>query len=131
MSIAGIAKEVSTITISAWTFGDQLTPLNITGVGITVAGTCCLSHSNESMGRARLMYFAGIALFTYHKYRKSIDSPIPLDAHGNPIPEGEEGEDEEERAHLTGPHHRGEEDDEVRKLRTTLVTRDLIWLTLP
>lgn len=24
-------------------------------------------------------------LFTYHKYRKSLDSTIPLDAHGNPI----------------------------------------------
>ncbi|GJE95834.1 triose-phosphate transporter family-domain-containing protein [Phanerochaete sordida] len=64
MSIAGIAKEVSTITISAWFFGDQLTPLNITGVAVTICG---------------------IALFTYHKYRKSIDSPVPLDAHGNPI----------------------------------------------
>lgn len=39
MSIAGIAKEVSTISISAWFFGDELTPLNITGVGITVCGT--------------------------------------------------------------------------------------------
>jgi len=27
----------------------------------------------------------GISLYTYHKYRKSIDSPVPLDAHGNPI----------------------------------------------
>ena len=71
------------------------------------------------------MHFAGIALFTYHKYRKSIDSPVPLDAHGNPIPEEEEDEDEEERAHLTGPHHGGEEDDEVRKLPTTLVTREI------
>ncbi|KAK0484397.1 TPT-domain-containing protein [Armillaria luteobubalina] len=69
MSIAGIAKEVTTITISAWFFGDELTPLNITGVAITVCG---------------------IVLFTYHKYRKSIDSPIPLDAHGNPILSDEE-----------------------------------------
>ena len=38
MSIAGIAKEVTTITISAWIFGDELTPLNITGVAITVCG---------------------------------------------------------------------------------------------
>jgi solute carrier family 35, member C2 len=38
MSIAGIAKEVTTITISAWLFGDELTPLNITGVAITVCG---------------------------------------------------------------------------------------------
>lgn len=28
---------------------------------------------------------AGIALFAYHKYRKSIESTIPLDAHGNPL----------------------------------------------
>lgn len=32
---------------------------------------------------------AGIALFTYHKYRKSIDSKVPLDAHGNPIEDGD------------------------------------------
>lgn len=38
MSIAGIAKEVSTITVSSWVFGDSLTPLNITGVAITVCG---------------------------------------------------------------------------------------------
>ncbi|KAI0321234.1 triose-phosphate transporter family-domain-containing protein [Amylostereum chailletii] len=64
MSIAGIAKEVATISFSAWFFGDELTPLNITGVAITVCG---------------------IALFTYHKYRRTIDSPIPLDAHGRLI----------------------------------------------
>jgi len=64
MSIAGIGKEVATITISAWFFGDQLNTSNITGVAIT---TC------------------GIGLFTFHKYRKSIDSTVPLDAHGNPI----------------------------------------------
>ncbi|PFH52067.1 hypothetical protein AMATHDRAFT_141107 [Amanita thiersii Skay4041] len=71
MSIAGIAKEVTTITISSWFFGDKLTPLNMTGVGITVCG---------------------IGLFTYHKYRKSINSTVPLDAHGNPIQAGASGE---------------------------------------
>ncbi|THH18176.1 hypothetical protein EW146_g2767 [Bondarzewia mesenterica] len=76
MSIAGIAKEVTTITISAWVFGDELTPLNITGVAITVC--VCLTMSFASRG-------AGISLFTYHKYRKSMDSTVPLDAHGNPI----------------------------------------------
>ncbi|KAG0704725.1 TPT-domain-containing protein [Suillus ampliporus] len=64
MSIAGIAKEVSTITVSAWFFGDKLTPLNITGVGITVCG---------------------IALFTFHKYRNSIDGRLSLDSQGNMI----------------------------------------------
>jgi len=38
MSIAGIFKEVTTITVSAWVFGDELTPLNILGVGITFIG---------------------------------------------------------------------------------------------
>lgn len=39
MSIAGIAKEVSQISVSAWLFGDELTPLNFVGVAITVCGT--------------------------------------------------------------------------------------------
>ncbi|KAJ6497817.1 TPT-domain-containing protein [Mycena sanguinolenta] len=64
MSIAGIAKEATTLSISAAVFGDSLTLLNITGVGIT---------------------FCGIALFTYHKYRKSLETAVSLDAHGNPI----------------------------------------------
>ncbi|KAF8170285.1 triose-phosphate transporter family-domain-containing protein [Mycena galopus ATCC 62051] len=64
MSIAGIAKEVTTISISAAVFGDNLTPLNLIGVAITVCG---------------------IALFTYHKYRKSLETAVSLDAHGNPI----------------------------------------------
>jgi solute carrier family 35 protein C2 len=38
MSIAGIAKEVATISTSALLFGDELTPLNITGVAVTVCG---------------------------------------------------------------------------------------------
>jgi solute carrier family 35 protein C2 len=38
MSIAGIAKEVTTISISAVVFHDKLTPLNIIGVAITVSG---------------------------------------------------------------------------------------------
>ncbi|KAF9453930.1 TPT-domain-containing protein [Macrolepiota fuliginosa MF-IS2] len=68
MSIAGIAKEVTTISISSWFFGDQLTPLNIVGVAITVCG---------------------IALFTFHKYRKSLEADVPLDAHGNPVTGGD------------------------------------------
>jgi solute carrier family 35 protein C2 len=50
-------------------------------------------------------------LFTHHKYRKSIESKVPLDAHGNPIAEvdevvgpGDSGEylSLEERTGLTG-----------------------------
>ncbi|KAJ3532711.1 hypothetical protein NM688_g7383 [Phlebia brevispora] len=87
MSIAGIAKEVSTITLAAWFFGDELTPLNITGVGITVCG---------------------ISLFTYHKYRRSIDSKLPLDAHGNAIEVvNDDG--------LVSSHHMHVLDDEERR----------------
>jgi solute carrier family 35 protein C2 len=49
MSIAGIAKEVTTITVSAWFFGDELTPLNIIGVAITVCGMCPLPISAVSV----------------------------------------------------------------------------------
>ena len=38
MSIAGIAKEVTQISVAAWLFGDELSPVNIVGVGITVCG---------------------------------------------------------------------------------------------
>jgi len=72
MSIAGIAKEVTTISASAWFFGDELTPLNLTGVSITICG---------------------IGLYTYHKYRRSMDASVPLDAHGNPIIDTDEGGD--------------------------------------
>jgi solute carrier family 35 protein C2 len=82
MSIAGIAKEVTTITVSAWFFGDQLTPLNITGVSITICGT---SYANKVFNGMTCICIQGIILFTYHKYRRSIDSVVPLDSHGNPM----------------------------------------------
>jgi len=71
MSIAGIAKEVATISVSALIFGDELTPLNITGVAVTVCG---------------------IALFTHHKYRKRLESDVPLDPHGRPLDPEDESE---------------------------------------
>ncbi|XP_006460905.1 hypothetical protein AGABI2DRAFT_70443 [Agaricus bisporus var. bisporus H97] len=74
MSIAGIAKEVTTISMASWFFGDRLTPLNIVGVAITVCGIC---------------------LFTFHKYRKSLQSNLSVDARGNPITKEEEGNDAE------------------------------------
>jgi len=72
MSIAGIFKEVMTLSASAYIFGDHLNPVNLTGVVIT---------------------FLGIGVFVYHKYRKSLDSTVPLDAHGNPIPVEDGDED--------------------------------------
>ncbi|EJF57629.1 TPT-domain-containing protein [Dichomitus squalens LYAD-421 SS1] len=68
MSIAGIAKEVTTIICAAWFFGDELTPLNITGVAITACG---------------------IGLYTYHKYQNLMHSDVALDPHGNPLSEEE------------------------------------------
>ncbi|KAK8869652.1 hypothetical protein IAR55_000220 [Kwoniella newhampshirensis] len=64
MSIAGIFKEVTTISISAWVFGDQLTELNIIGVVITICG---------------------IALYSYHKYQKSMSTTLELDNHCRPV----------------------------------------------
>ena len=64
-------------------------------------------------------WVSGIGLFTHHKYRKSIESKVPLDAHGNPIAEVDEivgpGDSGgylylEERTGLTGAA-RGEDDE--------------------
>jgi hypothetical protein len=65
MSIAGIAKEVSTITISAWFFGDELTPLNITGVGITTCGEFTPSphfkdHQNDMWHRYCIVHVSQV-----------------------------------------------------------------------
>jgi solute carrier family 35 protein C2 len=87
MSIVGIAKEVSTILISSWYFGDKLSWINALGVGITVCG------ESEGFGlifHLRFNLVSGIALFTHHKYRKSMESTVPLDAHGNPITDDDE-----------------------------------------
>ncbi|KAJ7242877.1 triose-phosphate transporter family-domain-containing protein [Mycena haematopus] len=63
-SVAGIAKEVASISVSAAIFGYNRRPPNATGLGITVCG---------------------IALFTYHKYRNFLKTDVALDDHGNPI----------------------------------------------
>lgn len=46
LSIAGIFKEVTTISISAIVFGDQLTEVNMIGVFIAIIGKL-LSSSKE------------------------------------------------------------------------------------
>jgi solute carrier family 35, member C2 len=43
MSIAGIAKEVATISVSSFFFHDKLTALNFLGVAITICGSFALS----------------------------------------------------------------------------------------
>lgn len=82
LSIAGIFKEVTTISISAVVFGDQLTEVNIIGVAIAITGESAKATIVPGLD---LMTFAGIALYTYHKYQKSILTPLPLDAHGRPV----------------------------------------------
>lgn len=44
LSVAGVFKEVTTISISAWVFGDQLSELNIVGVVIAVSGASHLAN---------------------------------------------------------------------------------------
>lgn len=66
---------------------------------------------------------SGIGLFTHHKYRKSLESTVPLDAHGNPILDEDEmmtstdnagyGARDEETIRLTLTHD-GDLDNEVR-----------------
>ena len=121
MSIAGIAKEVSTIIISSWFFGDHITLVNGIGVAITVCGM----RLSEFMLRS-INPVSGIALFTHHKYRKSLDSTVPLDAHGNPILEDDEmmalpdntgyGARAEETIRLTSTHD-GDLDNEIDEVR--------------
>ncbi|KAG9019043.1 Triose-phosphate Transporter [Tulasnella sp. 427] len=53
MSIAGIFKEVTTILLSTWFFGDSITLINWIGLIIT---------------------FCGIIIFTHHKYEKSVNA---------------------------------------------------------
>ena len=94
LSIAGVFKEVSTISISAWVFGDQLTRLNVVGVVIAVCGMSNLcspagacSGCLRRRARPRATWSCkgntdpkGIALYSFHKYQKSISDP---DEHGH------------------------------------------------
>ncbi|GMK59391.1 hypothetical protein CspeluHIS016_0704060 [Cutaneotrichosporon spelunceum] len=73
LSVAGIFKEVSTIAFSAWIFGDKLTALNLIGCAITIAG---------------------IALYSFHKYQKSMKTEVPLDEEGNVVPTENASDDE-------------------------------------
>lgn len=38
LSVAGIFKEVLTIGVSALVYGDELTPMNLSGLGVTILG---------------------------------------------------------------------------------------------
>jgi hypothetical protein len=57
LSVAGICKEVLTIVLSTLVFHDELTPINISGLCVTIFG---------------------IALYNYLKYRDyDVDPVIP------------------------------------------------------
>lgn len=46
LSVAGVFKEVTTISIASWAFGDEITPINVAGLAVTMIGaTCVLAHS--------------------------------------------------------------------------------------
>lgn len=72
-------------------FGDQLTEVNIVGVMIAITGEPPMLQAGYPESRIRsqngkLTRISGIALYTYHKYKKSIASPIshPLDSPSSP-----------------------------------------------
>ncbi|KAI5452697.1 hypothetical protein NCC49_000446 [Naganishia albida] len=107
LSIAGIFKEVSTITVSAWVFGDELTKLNILGVVVTICG---------------------IATYSYHKYQTSMELPpkhhlpqdplLPTSQMDVPSRDRRYDEEDQENAyHLTNQHHViGDSDEEVERI---------------
>ena len=101
MSVAGICKEVTTISISAWVFGDQLTEINIIGVVITVCGR----SANTLLASADVV---GIATYSWHKYQKSISEPIAIDSHGK-------------------PHHLHQTESETRSMRSRRSTQSATY----
>lgn len=68
MSIAGIFKEVTTILLSTWFFGDTISLINWIGLLITFAGMPCPLY----LGTSRLTFTLGIVIFTHYKYQKSV-----------------------------------------------------------
>lgn len=67
LSVAGIFKEVSTILLSSSVFGDELTPINVTGLCVALLG---------------------IALYNYLKYRLLVSgaalTPAQAGSSGSP-----------------------------------------------
>lgn len=100
-SIVGIFKEVATISLSAWVFGDEMTPLKITGVGVTVGG---------------------IALYSYHKYRRTVEGAERAEGYARVREEeevfalgGDADEDEEDERERHRRRSGAEEEEAVRR----------------
>ncbi|KDE04038.1 hypothetical protein MVLG_05539 [Microbotryum lychnidis-dioicae p1A1 Lamole] len=62
LSVAGIFKEVAMIFLSMFIFHDQLTPINVSGLVVTLFG---------------------IALYNYFKYKQFTDDPSSAKGHGH------------------------------------------------
>jgi len=58
---------------------------------------------------------AGIVLYTYHKYQKALHSPVPLDTHGNPLPQEEAEEILQSAMRLEFPPDEGLIDGDVEQ----------------
>lgn len=83
LSVAGIFKEILTIMISSTVFGDELTPINVTGLCVAILG---------------------IILYNYYKYRllvQKIAEGGSISGHG----EEEEDEDDEDQIESAGGRH--------------------------
>jgi len=63
------------------------------------------------------MVVIGIALFTYHKYRKTVDSNVTLDEHGNVIQLSDEN--------LSGERPHDHHDDDVELIASSYDSRPI------
>ncbi|TIA87926.1 hypothetical protein E3P99_02879 [Wallemia hederae] len=105
MSIAGIFKELLTIFISSAIFGDTLTPINVTGMCITIFGIC---------------------VYNYIKYKQTTNSNQPIDASTGRVVEYDELHMREQAVESgtndaifdAGEVH-NEEDEELARLTST------------
>jgi len=54
------------------------------------------------------IYCVGIGVFTFHKYHKSLESNVPVDAHGNPVTS------QDDDAGYAGETSRNDNDERIR-----------------
>ncbi|KAI9603916.1 hypothetical protein H4Q26_003525 [Puccinia striiformis f. sp. tritici PST-130] len=111
LSIAGVFKEVGTIFLSTIIFHDVMTPLNISGLGITLFGIVLynvlkykqsLKKTNLSDGRDR----EGLIVLTNRtKENSQIYSKLEDEDDNENEDEDEQDQDQEERQQLNQTHH--------------------------
>ncbi|KAH9465661.1 hypothetical protein Pst134EA_013544 [Puccinia striiformis f. sp. tritici] len=111
LSIAGVFKEVGTIFLSTIIFHDVMTPLNISGLGITLFGIVLynvlkykqsLKKTNLSDGRDR----EGLIVLTNRtKENSQIYSKLEDEDDNENEDEDEQDQDQEGRQQLNQTHH--------------------------